>query len=538
MKRAMSTLVILLNFSLVCLSQESHLSLIYDFEGEDFNYATKGMVGINDSLYIIGATPNGQGVFYRLDSDGGGYNIIWQFDAVNYAPSSLIANDTIIYGTTRFSSTGGGTLFKYSLQDYTFEFIKEFDPFEVQETSVKYITDSVLWLSSQTSFTDEGSIFIMDKDGTNLKKVYNDTNMEKGQNPTDFIFYEDSIYIACFNGGGVPYPDGTGSTVASGSIIRIHADGTGYQNIIQGGDDKGTQPNSLLIRENKLIGLFVYSGSSPMTGGQFFRSELDGSSYDSLGALSSRAYTKMISTDSLIYGISAYSIFGISPFDGEIRIFEDLQSNPDYGYDVVSNPAFLNGYIYLATQQGGPNGGGTILKWTNIEPDCNEQSNGRTNGAPTEINLNTLFTDPEGDILSFDYEYNSNEIDLIESNGILTITPLVPSESSLKIIANDGWVGFNSITYTYVETPIQDVINSLPEKNIDKLSVYPNPTNSKLYLGSNKFEMIEILTLKGELIKSYHNPKGEINISSLENGTYIIRCLLSEGIYSQKIIKQ
>ncbi|MEP1097438.1 MAG: T9SS type A sorting domain-containing protein [Cyclobacteriaceae bacterium] len=537
MKRSILTLTIFLCFNQVILGQESHLSLIYDFDGEDFDYSVRGMVGTNDSLYIISNTPNGQGVFFRIDENGDGYQEIWEFNNINYAPSSLKANDTIIYGTTRFSSNGGGSIFQYSLQDYSFEIVKDFDPNDAQEIQIKYVTDSVLWLSSLQSFIDEGSIFIINKDGTNFEKIYNDTNFEKGQNPVDFIFHEDNIYIACYAGGGIPYPDGTGSTVASGSFIRINADGTGYENIIQGSDQVGTQPQSLLIRENKLIGLFAYSGSNGALGGQFFRSNLDGSSYDSLGALDNRALTKMLSTDSLIYGISAFNVFGINPFDGEIRIFDDLQSNPDFGYDVVSNPAYLNGDVFLAGQQGGPNSGGTILKWLNKDPEVNESStvnsNGRLLKTTSDIDLNLLFSDPEEDLLTFSFEYDEESASISVSNGILTITPLMPDQVDVKITATDGWAGYNSATITL--TP-DETITSVQVQE-PKSFFYPNPVHSTLKFSGSNIQSIEVLGPDGKIYTSVINPQNEINISSLRNGLYLVKSTIDGKPYFQRIIK-
>ena len=532
MKKLIFTSSVMLIFSLTCLSQVSHLKLIYDFEGDDFDYPVKGMVGTNDSLYIICDTPDGHGKFFRIDEHGNGYKVIWEFDNVNFAPNSLLANDPVIYGTTRFSSAGCGTLFEYSLKDYSFKFVKDFNSNDVQEIQVKYITDSVLWLDSQFSFIDNGSIFSINKDGTGFKKIFNDTDFKKGQNPVDFCFYKDSIYIACYNGGGNLYPDGTGGFGSGGCFIRVKSDGTGYENLIKGGDDKGTQPQSIVIRENKLFGLFAYSGSNTRVGGQFFRSNLNGTSYDSLGALSGRSLTRMLSTDSLIYGIGLSQIFGINPFNGEIRIFDDIRNDPDFGYDMVTNPALLNGGVFLAAQQGGPNHGGTILKWTNKAPEINEKSS-RNYQIPTTIVLSDLFTDPEGDSLTYDIVYDSNAVAVSESKGKLIFRPRQSGEVDVKITAKDGWAGYKS--YTLKISSITDVLN--PKDNPDNLLIYPNPANSVLNLGSEDVESAEILTLNGNLIKSYKNPGTKINISSLENGVYIIRYQMNGRFNSQKIIK-
>jgi hypothetical protein len=492
------------------------------------------MVGTNDSLYIISNCPDGKGAFFRIDENGLGHKVIWKFDGEVYFPYSLMVYDDIIYGTTRFSANGGGAIFRYSLQDYSFEIVKDFDSQIVQDIEIKYVIDDVLWLTSQYSSEDKGSIFTIKTDGTDFKKIFNDTNSEDGQNPVDFVFHEGKIYIAYFNGGGIPYPDGTGSFTESGCIIRINEDGTGYEKIIVGQDGVGTQPHSLIIRENKLFGLFAYSGSDYSKGGQFFQSNLDGSSYTSLGALDNRAISKMLSTDNLIYGVSSYEVFGINPFDGEVRIFDDITSNSDFGYDVVANPVILNGHVYIATQQGGPNSGGTILKWSNIAPEVNEPIfESSLKSTSKEIDLNKLFTDPEGDSLTFKLEYDENLVSIIkEPNGTLRLTPIVSGQVDIKITASDGWTGYSSTTISDVLTSISTV------KEESKVFLYPNPVHSTLKLARSNIESIEIFGLDGKIYASFNNPTNEINISTLISGIYFVRIKVDGKSYAQKISKQ
>lgn len=529
MKKLTTTFLTLLLFNLLGFSQESHLSLIYDFKGNDFDNSVSGMVGTNDSLYIVSSTVDGRGVFFRIDQNGEGYKVIWEFDNVNYAPNSLIANDTIIYGTTRFSAGGGGGVFQYSLLDYSFKFIKNFNIDEAQETRIKYITDSVLWLSSQSSSVDNGSIFSLQNNGTGMKKLFKDFSAENGQNPTDFIFHKDSVYIACY-AGGPTYPDGVGSYVYSGCIIRIKSDGTGYENIIKGGDDKGTQPQSLVAKDDVLYGLFAYSGSNSAVGGQFFKSNLNGTSYDSIGALSCRSLTKMLPTDTLIYGISCSQVFGINPYTHEIRIFDDTQSNPDFGYDLTSDPAELNGSVYIATQQGGPNGGGTILKWNNKAPLLNT-SQLKKGLNSSSLTLKNLFVDPEGDSLTYTFDFDKTKVAVTELNGILTMTPLEEYDNTeVKIKASDGWLGYKTYSLKLSTTGII----SLKDEDF---VVYPNPTNSTLYLSVNAVDVVDIFTLEGVLIKSYYNPENSIDVNDLEKGLYLVRFKKDGQYFYQKLVK-
>lgn len=533
MRKILLILAALSVFNFFGLAQRSHLTRIFDFNGADFDYAVKGIVGANDSLYILSGTPDGRGIFFRIDGDGNGYSLIWKFDEVNYGPYSLLSDGNTIYGTTRFSANGCGTLFKYSFADHSFVFIRDFSFFEAAEIRVIQITGDKLWLCSQGSPVDYGSICTIKNDGTDFRKIYNDTNMEKGQYPVDFVLHGEDIYIACY-GGGELVPDGTGTFESAGCFIRIKADGTGYKKIVSGGEKgKGTQPQSLVIRGDKLIGLFANSGHQTPLGARFFRCSLDGTSYEPLGALDGRSLTRLLSTDSLIYGVSAFHVFGINPVSGEYRIFDKLLSNPDFGYDITANPAFLNGNVYMATQQGGFKGGGSILKWKNVAPEISNELPD-TISVISDAVLDSIFSDPEGDSLSYSIEYDTTAVKVHEKVGKIDFMPDQSNEVEIKITANDGWGGKR----TYLQK-IAGTSNSV--QRTPRLSgysgIYPNPGNSVLYFGSYNAQFAEIYTPTGTLVKSWKNPGNKIDISSMNPGIYII-CYRANGIlYSQKIIK-
>lgn len=66
-------------------------------------------------------------------------------------------------------------------------------------------------------------------------------------------------------------------------------------------------------------------------------------------------------------------------------------------------------------------------------------------------------------------------------------------------------------------------INTLPENKV--FAFYPNPTkSSNIYFNNHSdVETIEIFSLQGKLISSYHNIDNTINISELNNGVYLIK---------------
>jgi hypothetical protein len=542
MIRSLFTLIITC-CSLSILAQTSHLSLVYDVEGADFDYPIRGMVGANDSLYVLCNTPDWRGKFYRIDGNGDGYKEIATFDGDDYGVSSIAGNDTVIYITTYNTPA----LYKYSLKDYSFKLVKKFDWSEVSAIQIKYITDSVLWFSSDDTMEDYGSIFSTNYEGTNLKKLHSFTNPDLPRNPADFFFFGNKVYISCWGGGSaVPNPWDPGTSTYAGGIIRMNLDGTGYEDIISGGIENGTNPTSLVVRGDKLYGVFAYSSTQHL-GGQFFRSNLDGTEYDSLGGLPERSLGRLLPTNNLIYGVGTFSVFGINPANGQIRISNDLLSNPDFGTDVVTSPAYLNKQVYITAQQGGPNGGGTILKWINKAPQIDDsyiQSiNGRVRSTKSEISLNELFTDPELDHLSFSWEYNQDFIAISESDGIITLTPLTADAVEVRITAIDGWAGRKSViaelspdgTTNFIA--IDDEIITGIDNEQPAFYVYPNPTSSILKLSASSVKSIVVLGTDGKIYATFHNPKDEIDISSLHNGVYYVKSHINGNVNVQRIIK-
>ena len=313
-----------------------------------------------------------------------------------------------------------------------------------------------------------------------------------------------------------------------GSFIRVPLNGTGYKKIVNGDPEIGSDPAAILIRKNKMYGLFSANASINNGLGTFFRCNLGGTSFEQIGNL--RGRTKLLSIDSLIYIAGSVEIFGFNPYTDELRILENYTDNPDFGYDVCVRPVTANGNIFLAENQGGPNGGGTILKWTNKPPKCQQRQ--RKSMTIADINLYELFSDPDGDSLTYSYTYDKDKVTLSESKGILTITPLQEQEVYLKIVASDGWGGHGSYVIEE-QSIITGIKNEYSEEDIE---IYPNPAISVLNF-STMPDVAEIYTLNGVLLKSLKNPDGPIEVSSLDRGIYLTKLTKNGKIYYRKFIK-
>ena len=532
----MKTIKLFIAFLILVVSntfaQENHVQMIYDIEGNDMEKPINYIVGAKDSLFIIANTPNNHGIFYRIDENGKGYKTIWEFDSINAQPFSLIISDSSIFGTTRFSKENGGSIFEYSLKNNTFKIIKEFSYLDVQDIKLKYINDTAFWLTSNQSANDFGSVFYVNKKSGEFNKILSIKDKSQGSHPEDMLMTNDTIYLA-LGGGGKLFPNGDNTYTESGAICRLKTDGSDLKTLILGNDTIGSHPYSIVLKDKKLYGMFSYLGTK--SEGQFFSTDLDGSNYKHIGGVSDRVITNMLESDSLIYGFSTYEIFGIDPYSGEHRIFDQLESNPDFGFDISSNATYLNGNVYFATQQGGINQGGAILKWSNNKPIITPVNSGdRIKRTP--LDLNKLFTDPEKDSLTFNVVYDKNQVSVLLENDIATFTPLTENEINVTIIANDGWSGYNRYDYTINKKSVTANLDDLTHN--EQSIIYPNPTNGIISINTENIKSIEVYSLNGELIESFFPSNNQIDLNKIINGMYFLKINTIDKSIIQKISKE
>lgn len=499
--------------------QEKHISIIHDFNSKDFDNSIVSFVSAKDSLFGIFKTPNYKDEFFRIDENGNGYSTIWKFDSITKEPNSLIIKDSLIFGTTRMSANNGGSIFQYSIKNGEFKFIKDFDfnNDNVQDTKIEKVTDSVLWLSSKSTANDLGSIFTVHRETGLIKKIVVFKDTLHGFEPADVEFYNDTIIYISMYAGGNTFPDGLGTYTYSGCINRVNTNGENFETIIYGNDTLGTNPYSVIIKENKLYGMFSYTGNNQ--GASFFSTDLDGSNFKKIGQVENRVITNMLESDSLIYAFSTKEIFGIDPYNNEYRIFDKLDYDST-GHDISSNATYLNGNVFFSPQQGGPNGGGTILKWKNSKPSVNPAIIPSNKLKREAIDLKKLFTDTEKDSLTFKFIYEAKDVEVNTNNSTVSFSPKTSNEVKIVIIANDGWGGYSYYNH-FINRKGTASIEEIDFKN--NISIYPNPAKNLINIVSKDVNSIEIYTLSGSLLEKLIPTDGKVNVEHLKNGKYIIK---------------
>ena len=151
------------------------------------------------------------------------------------------------------------------------------------------------------------------------------------------------------------------------------------------------------------------------------------------------------------------------------------------------------------------------------------------------------------------YTQTHTAVNGCDSIVTLTVSVNPTFDTTINATINPGETyaefGFNeSEAGTYVQnlqtefgcdstiTLVLSVNSSLLEAEIEEISFYPNPTDSKVNF-SQAIEKVEVIDLTGRCVLTFSNVR-TINIESLPSGAYYLRLTNDEKTIMQKVIKQ
>ncbi|QBJ86291.1 T9SS C-terminal target domain-containing protein [Chryseobacterium gleum] len=158
----------------------------------------------------------------------------------------------------------------------------------------------------------------------------------------------------------------------------------------------------------------------------------------------------------------------------------------------------------------------------------------RAFGAPPMSGEGFIWTSATGRVNLNDYAVSLG----IATNGVTMGLPLAISQDGKKI-AGMGVNASNQMVAFYLDTSeylsVNDVVK---EKN--SMGIYPNPVTDILYFkGAGKIEKAEIYNLVGQRVKSFNTVEGQIDVSSLSKGAYILEySVKGEKQQTYKFIKK
>lgn len=156
----------------------------------------------------------------------------------------------------------------------------------------------------------------------------------------------------------------------------------------------------------------------------------------------------------------------------------------------------------------------------------------------TMIDLKTLISDEDsfGASIVKSVKLNTNPSvvsAVININEELVLTPIGSGSADIVISFNSNGqvvekaLKVNSTTSTLATAEVKKI----------EFSIYPNPVTDILYIKTQeKVVSVSIYDISGKLVNSQYN-NGQVNLSMLPKGMYILKATTDKAVYQQKLIK-
>ncbi|WP_347219598.1 DUF5074 domain-containing protein [Chryseobacterium sp.] len=156
----------------------------------------------------------------------------------------------------------------------------------------------------------------------------------------------------------------------------------------------------------------------------------------------------------------------------------------------------------------------------------------------TAIDLKSLVSDEDsfGSSIVKAVKSNSNpSVVLAEINGNeeLVLTPLSTGTADVVISFNSNG---KVVERTLTVNSTTSTLATAEAKKIE-FSIYPNPVTDILYIKTQeKLVSVAVYDTSGKLINTQYN-NGQVNVSMLPKGMYILKATTDKAVYQQKLIK-
>jgi len=329
------------------------------------------------STQVYGTAPRGlgnDGVVYRMDLDGGNYELIRSFSSADGStPLGGLTSFGLLFGTTSEGGpNGGGTVFMMSTGGTGYERLHAFTSgsaaggFFPQGQLLLYITD--IYGTTLCGGGGAGTLFRLVNGETHevLHAFESSLPAEDGWQPVGRPLAHDGwLYGATSLGGPGEY----------GTLYRIHPDGSGYEQLVCFSlwEPEGRVPGAGVIVVNGwLYGVTEYGGAG--NHGTVFRVLPDGTGYQTLhvfdGTDGSRPNRRLTEVGGVLYGVTPEGgqnakgvLFGLRTNGAGFKVLHHFGGPISYLQTPSSALAHRDGKLYGTARQGTYLGYGGVYRF-------------------------------------------------------------------------------------------------------------------------------------------------------------------------------
>ena len=354
--------------------------------GGDGRNPQSGLTRASDGM-LYGTTPvggtNDVGMVFKLNPDGSGYSVIWNFTALigdgkNPQGELVEGSDAALYGVTQNGGSNNfGTVYKLKKDGSGYTVLRTFG---ISGGDGRFplgglVKASGTTLCGTTLGTQAGvgsTVYRLDEDGSNYGVLHSFTgNAGEGKNPQcTLTFGTDGAMYGTTKAGGTN----------AGTVFKINTDGSGYAVLHQFSlTEDGKSPLAGLVEgaDGAMYGTTFQGGTNGNNLGTVFRVNRDASGYAVLhsftgiggdGSLPEAAL--LMASDGTFYGTTSSgevknfgTIFKLAGDGGGYEVVRQFSnsggdgSGPQGGLTVADN-----GTLFGTTRNGGSNSLGAVYR--------------------------------------------------------------------------------------------------------------------------------------------------------------------------------
>ena len=321
---------------------------------------------------------SGKGTVFRVVTDGTGYAVLKNFtDSEGAGHAALVLSGGILYGTTWSincdSSNGNGVVYKMNTDGTGYTVLKRFTNNDGPKGGGLVMSGGTLYGTtfgssgsggSSTSPGCKGTVFTMNTDGTGYAVLKRFTGTD-GQYP-----YAPSASCLVLSGGTLYGTTYMGGSSGKGTVFRVNTDGTGFAVLKNFTGPDGQSPYAGLVSAGGALYGTTYSGGSSGDG-TVFKMNTDGTGFAVLksftGSDGSAPQAGLVLSGGTLYG-TTYSggssgkgtVFEVNTDGTGFAVLKTFTGSD--GQSPYAGLALSGGTLYGTTYIGGSSGKGTVFK--------------------------------------------------------------------------------------------------------------------------------------------------------------------------------
>ena len=123
----------------------------------------------------------------------------------------------------------------------------------------------------------------------------------------------------------------------------------------------------------------------------------------------------------------------------------------------------------------------------------------------------------------------------VSQTGTVNISVAYDGGGDIYILGTGNALGVNSSFGEPFIRMNNGLITNVKPVTVGKINVYPNPSTGNLSIVNAPNSTVEVYNLVGELVFSQSNVMSNVDLSSLVNGSYIVKITTNNGVYNEKI---